>query len=52
MVALGGDFCYTGKQGGGSMKVLIGHFGHEANTFAENKTTYADFIGRGIRLGE
>lgn len=34
------------------MKVLVGHFGHEANTFAENKTTYADFIGRGIRLGE
>lgn len=34
------------------MKVLVGHFGHEANTFAENKTTYADFIGRGIWLGE
>lgn len=34
------------------MKVLIGHFGHEANTFAENKTTYQDFIGRGIWLGE
>ena len=33
------------------MKVLIGHFGHEANTFAENKTSYADFIGRGIRIG-
>ncbi|MBR2310332.1 MAG: M81 family metallopeptidase [Oscillospiraceae bacterium] len=34
------------------MKVLIGHFGHEANTFAENKTSYADFIGRGIWIGE
>ena len=34
------------------MKVLIGHFGHEANTFAEKKTTYQDFIGRGIWLGE
>ena len=34
------------------MKVLVGHFGHEANTFAENKTSYADFIGRGIWLGE
>lgn len=34
------------------MKVLIGHFGHEANTFAENKTTYQDFIGRGIWIGE
>lgn len=34
------------------MKVLVGHFGHEANTFAENKTGYEDFIGRGIWLGE
>ena len=34
------------------MKVIIGHFGHEANTFAENKTTYEDFIGRGIFIGE
>lgn len=34
------------------MKVLIGHFGHEANTFADNKTSYEDFIGRGIWLGE
>ena len=34
------------------MKILIGHFGHEANTFAENKTAYADFIGRGIWIGE
>ncbi len=34
------------------MKVLIGHFGHEANTFAENKTTYEEFIGRGIWIGE
>ena len=34
------------------MKVLIGHFGHEANTFAENKTTYQDFVCRGIWLGQ
>ncbi|MBQ9973367.1 MAG: M81 family metallopeptidase [Oscillospiraceae bacterium] len=34
------------------MKVLIGHFGHEANTFAQNKTSYEDFIGRGIFIGE
>ena len=34
------------------MKVLVGHFGHEANTFAENKTSYEDFIGRGIWLGD
>ena len=34
------------------MKVLVGHFGHEANTFAENKTGYEEYIGRGIWLGE
>jgi microcystin degradation protein MlrC len=34
------------------MKVLVGHFGHEANTFAENNIGYDDFIGRGIWLGE
>ena len=34
------------------MKVLIGHFGHEANTFAENKTTYQDFVCRGIWFGQ
>ena len=34
------------------MKVIIGHFGHEANTFAENKTSYEEYIGRGIYIGE
>ncbi len=34
------------------MKIIIGHFGHEANTFAENKTSYEEFIGRGILIGE
>jgi microcystin degradation protein MlrC len=33
------------------MKVLVGHFGHEANTFAENNIGYDDFIGRGIWRG-
>lgn len=33
------------------MKVLIGHFGHEANTFAEQVVDYEDYIGRGITFG-
>lgn len=34
------------------MKVLIGHFGHEANTFAEKHATYEEYTGRGMTVGE
>ena len=34
------------------MKVLIGHFGHEANTFAENMFTYEEYASRGMYTGE
>jgi len=34
------------------MKVIIGHFGHEANTFAEHHADYEEYTGRGIQVGE
>ena len=34
------------------MKVLIGHFSHEANTFAEKPVTYEQYTGKGIFFGE
>lgn len=34
------------------MKVLMGHFGHEANTFSSNKTSYEDYIAKGAFFGD
>jgi len=34
------------------MKVLIGHWGHEANTYAEEHATFEVYTGRGLFLGE
>ncbi|MBO5652838.1 MAG: M81 family metallopeptidase, partial [Clostridia bacterium] len=34
------------------MKILIGHWGHEANTFAEEEATWENYTGRGPTFGE
>lgn len=34
------------------MKILIGHWGHEANTFAEKMSTYEAYTSRGAFFGE
>ena len=34
------------------MKVLVGHFSHEANTFAENMVDFAQYIAKGALFGE
>ena len=34
------------------MKVLIGHFSHEANTFAEQMQTYEEYTSKGLFVGE
>ena len=34
------------------MNILIGHFGHEANTFAEKKADFESYTSRGIKLGD
>ena len=34
------------------MRVLIGHWGHEANTFAEHMASYEEYTGRGPTFGQ
>ena len=34
------------------MKVLIGHFNHEANTFADGVVTFEQYTNRGFYSGE
>ena len=34
------------------MKILVGHFGHEANTFAEQMTTFAQYTAKGVLFGD
>ncbi len=34
------------------MRVIIGHFGHEANTFSEKMASYEEFTQRGPTFGE
>ncbi|MBR2615496.1 MAG: M81 family metallopeptidase [Clostridia bacterium] len=34
------------------MKVLVGHWGHEANTFAEKPAEYDEYTSRGITFGK
>ncbi len=34
------------------MKILIGHWGHEANTFAEQEASWDNYTGRGPTFGE
>ncbi|MBR2634092.1 MAG: M81 family metallopeptidase [Clostridia bacterium] len=34
------------------MKILVGHWGHEANTFSESMANYESYTARGITFGE
>ena len=34
------------------MKVLVGHFSHEANTFAEEKTDFEQYTAKGVLIGD
>ena len=34
------------------MKVLIGHFGHEANTFADSLSSFEDYASKGVLFGD
>ena len=34
------------------MKVLVGHFSHEANTFADERVTFEQYTAKGVLFGE